>query len=123
MRRRDYQFAKVDEVVVGHAERKSHCSVWYRYDNVAFATAAERGIPVCNIPDYCIHEVADHTLAFILAATEMFEPTIIDCNKLANGVATMVALSSHCRNCRSGAYWSEVAADKGLKRIIASDGL
>ena len=29
--------------------------------------ARARGIPVCNIPDYCIDEVADHTLAMILA--------------------------------------------------------
>ena len=31
--------------------------------------ARARGIPVCNVPDYCINEVADHTLAFILATT------------------------------------------------------
>ncbi len=38
-------------------------------DNVDLAAARECGIPVCNIPDYCIDEVADQTLAFILAAT------------------------------------------------------
>jgi hypothetical protein len=38
-------------------------------DNVDLAAARSRGIPVCNIPDYCIDEVADHTLAFILALT------------------------------------------------------
>ena len=31
--------------------------------------ARQRRIPVCNVPDFCIDEVADHTLAFILAAT------------------------------------------------------
>ena len=29
------------------------------------------GIPVSNIPDYCIDEVADQTLAFLLALAEM----------------------------------------------------
>lgn len=38
-------------------------------DNVDLAAAAERAIPVYNVPDYCIDEVADHTLALILALT------------------------------------------------------
>lgn len=38
-------------------------------DNVDIEAAAAKNIPVCNVPDYCINEVADHTLAFILAAT------------------------------------------------------
>ena len=38
-------------------------------DNVDLAAARAKGIPVCNVPDYCIDEVADHTLAFILATT------------------------------------------------------
>ena len=38
-------------------------------DNVDLEAARARGIPVSNIPDYCIDEVADHTLAFILGLT------------------------------------------------------
>ena len=38
-------------------------------DNVDLEAAAKRGIPVCNIPDYCINEVADQTLALTLALT------------------------------------------------------
>lgn len=38
-------------------------------DNVDLAAAREREIPVCNVPDYCIDEVADQTLAFVLALT------------------------------------------------------
>lgn len=36
-------------------------------DNIAVATATELSIPVTNVPDYCVGEVADHTLALILA--------------------------------------------------------
>jgi D-3-phosphoglycerate dehydrogenase len=38
-------------------------------DNVDLDAARQHGIPVANIPDYCIDEVADHTLSFILAMT------------------------------------------------------
>jgi D-3-phosphoglycerate dehydrogenase len=37
-------------------------------DNIAIPTASARGIPVTNVPDYCVREVADHTLALLLAA-------------------------------------------------------
>jgi D-3-phosphoglycerate dehydrogenase len=37
-------------------------------DNIALETASARGIPVTNVPDYCVSEVADHTLALLLAA-------------------------------------------------------
>jgi D-3-phosphoglycerate dehydrogenase len=39
------------------------------FDRVDVAAAEALGIPVCNVPDYCTDEVADHTLAFILALT------------------------------------------------------
>ena len=38
-------------------------------DNVDLDAARGRGIPVCNVPAYCIDEVADHTLALLLDAT------------------------------------------------------
>lgn len=36
-------------------------------DNVALDAAAERGVTVVHVPDYCLDEVASHTLSLILA--------------------------------------------------------
>jgi len=36
-------------------------------DSIDVARATERGIPVTNVPDYCLIEVAEHALALILA--------------------------------------------------------
>jgi D-3-phosphoglycerate dehydrogenase / 2-oxoglutarate reductase len=41
------------------------CSVGYDHIDVAIAT--QRGVWVCNVPDYCIAEMADSTLALLLA--------------------------------------------------------
>ena len=69
------QFAPVNADVV-NAMRRARAIVRYGIgvDNVDLAAARSRGIPVCNIPDYCIDEVADHTLAFILALTRQVAP-------------------------------------------------
>ncbi len=37
------------------------------FDNVDLAAAAAAGIPVCNVPDYGVDEVADHALGLALA--------------------------------------------------------
>lgn len=47
------------------------CRVVARYgigvDNVAVEAAADRGIPVTNVPDYCHEEVATHALSLMLS--------------------------------------------------------
>jgi D-3-phosphoglycerate dehydrogenase len=64
------QFAPVNAEVIGAMQK---CRLIVRYgigvDNVDLAAAAARRIPVCNVPDFCTDEVADHTLAFILEMT------------------------------------------------------
>jgi D-3-phosphoglycerate dehydrogenase len=41
------------------------CSVGY--DHIDVEAARKRGIAVCNVPDYCVEEMADSTLALLLA--------------------------------------------------------
>lgn len=69
------QFSPINAAVIGAMQQ---CRVIVRYgigvDNVDLKAAAAKNIPVCNIPDYCIDEVADHTLALILAATRQIVP-------------------------------------------------
>ncbi len=51
-------------------EQLRRCRVIVRYgvgyDNVDVIAANEKGIIVCNVPDYCTHDVATHTLALLL---------------------------------------------------------
>jgi D-3-phosphoglycerate dehydrogenase len=51
--------------------RMDDCRVIARYgigvDNVAIEAAADRGIPVTNVPDYCQEEVATHATALALS--------------------------------------------------------
>ena len=42
------------------------------YDAVDFRRAAERGIPVCNVPDYGVDEVADHAIGMMIACSRGF---------------------------------------------------
>ncbi|HEX8378633.1 MAG TPA: C-terminal binding protein [Pedobacter sp.] len=62
------QWAPVTRKVI---EQLKNCRVIVRYgigvDNVDLQAAKERGIKVCNVPDYCIEEVADHTISLALS--------------------------------------------------------
>ncbi len=57
-------------------------------DNVDLEAARAKGIPVCNVPDYCIDEVADHTLAFILATNRQVLPNCLQIRGGKWGLAT-----------------------------------
>lgn len=62
------QYAPLTARVMDHLPR---CRSITRYgigvDNVDVRAATERGIWVTNVPGFCAHEVAEHTLAFVLA--------------------------------------------------------
>lgn len=77
------QFAPVNADVIA-SMRKARVIVRYGIgvDNVDLAAARAKGIAVCNVPDYCIDEVADHTLAFILATTRQ---VVTNSNTLKGG--------------------------------------
>ena len=64
------QYGALSAEVIPTLER---CRVISRYgigvDNIDLVATRKAGIPVCNVPDYCIDEVADHALALILALT------------------------------------------------------
>ena len=62
------QWAPVNAAVIAGLTR---CRVIVRYgigvDNVDLAAAKARGIPVCNVPDYGVNEVAEHAVSLALA--------------------------------------------------------
>lgn len=63
-------FAQISAAVVESAA-SGGCRVIARYgigyDNVDVEAATRAGIVVTNVPDYCSEEVADHTIALLLA--------------------------------------------------------
>lgn len=70
------QWAAITREVVAALER---CKVIVRYgigvDSVDLQAAGEKRIPVCNVPDYCIDEVADHSLGLALALARQIPQT------------------------------------------------
>jgi D-3-phosphoglycerate dehydrogenase / 2-oxoglutarate reductase len=62
------QWAPISERVLATLR---DCKVVVRYgigvDNIDLAAAKRLGVPAANVPDYCIDEVADHTLALGLS--------------------------------------------------------
>jgi len=72
-------FAPVTERVVD-AAAAAGCGVIARYgigyDNVDVAAATRHGMVVTNVPDYCLDEVADHTMTLLLAAARGLVPAV-----------------------------------------------
>jgi len=69
--------AAISEPVIASAARGG-CRAIVRYgigyDNVDLEAAERHGLPVANVPDYCVDEVADHTIALLLThARRMIE--------------------------------------------------
>ncbi len=86
------QFAPVNaEVISAMSRAKAIVRYGIGVDNVDLGAARDRGIPVCNVPDYCIDEVADHTLAFLLAVTRQVVPNALHVRSGSWGLATPLA--------------------------------
>jgi D-3-phosphoglycerate dehydrogenase len=70
------QWAPITERVLGSLQKcKAVVRYGIGYDNVDSAAAKRLGIPVANIPDYCIDEVADHTLALAISLGRQLNST------------------------------------------------
>ena len=61
------QFTQITRQVI---ESLRKCRVISRYgigvDMIDLEAATEHGIPVCNVPDFCMDEVSTHTIGFLL---------------------------------------------------------
>ena len=97
------QFAPLTaEVVQAMSQTKAIVRYGIGYDNVDCAAARACGIPVCNIPDYCVDEVADHTLAFILALTRQVLPNALHLREGHWGLATPLERMSSLKHLTVG---------------------
>src|SRR6056297_3064981 len=69
------QFAPITSKVIDNLER---CRVIVRYavgvDNIDVKAAEEKGIYVCNVPDYGAEEVSNHALTLILMSARKIVP-------------------------------------------------
>lgn len=87
----DEVWANTDAVLAWHdleftpevLDKLVNCKVIVRvgvgFDNVHLDEAATRGISVCTVPDYGVHDVADHTMGLLLSLARGLSP----CNDLA----------------------------------------
>jgi D-3-phosphoglycerate dehydrogenase len=85
------QFARINADVIG-AMRRARVIVRYGVgvDNIDLDAARARDIPVCNVPDYCMDEVADHTLALMLALTRQVTASNSHVHNGSWGLATPI---------------------------------
>lgn len=114
------QFAPVNaEVVKAMTKAKAIVRYGIGYDNVDGAAARERGIPVCNIPDYCIDEVADHTLAFILAMSRQVVANALDIRAGKWGLATPLTAMSSLKHLTIGIVGFGRIGREVVKRLLA----
>ena len=70
------QFVPITAKVINQLKR---CKIILRYgigvDNVDLEAASALGIVVCNVPDYCTNEVADHAAAMALSLARQLPQT------------------------------------------------
>src|SRR6202030_2324181 len=68
----DALLATYAKITADMIRQMTRCRIISRFgigvDNVDIPAATERGIVVTKVPDYCIDEVSDHTMALLLSA-------------------------------------------------------
>jgi D-3-phosphoglycerate dehydrogenase len=74
---------------------------------------------VCNIPDYCIDEVADHTLAFILAMSRQVVANALDIRAGKWGLATPLTAMSSLKHLTIGIVGFGRIGREVVKRLLA----
>jgi len=93
------QYAPITNRVI---ENMKKCKVISRYgigiDTISIDSASKKGIFVCNVSDYCLDEVADHTLSLILALGRKIVPLV---NSVREGRWDAVEVSRPVFNFRS----------------------
>ena len=88
---------QADAVLVTYAKitadmirQMSRCRIIARFgigvDNVDIAAATDAGIVVTRVPDYCVDEVSDHTMALLLALVRKipFANSLVTCRPVGN---------------------------------------
>lgn len=114
------QFARVNAHVIAAMIR---ARVIVRYgigvDNVDLEAARGRKIPVCNIPDYCVDEVADHTLAFILATARQVVSHTVHLRAGKWGLATPLNDMKTLRDLKVGVVGFGRIGQEVVKRLAA----
>lgn len=88
------QYARMTRRVI---EQLEHCKIIIKYgigvDNIDQEAATERGIYVCNVPDYGVEEVANHTLTFLLCLAKGMAAQSREFSKGGWGYSTVKPLS------------------------------
>lgn len=114
------QFASINAEVIAAMER---AKVIVRYgvgvDNVDLEAARQRGLPVCNIPDYCVEEVADQTLAFMLAITRQVVPNTLHLRAGQWGLAAPVTAMQALKHLTVGIVGFGRIGREVVQRLLA----
>jgi D-3-phosphoglycerate dehydrogenase len=113
------QFAAITaEVIQAMAKARGIVRYGIGYDNVDGSAAYARGIPLCNVPDYCVDEVADQTLAFILALTRQVVPNALLVRGGSWGLATPVGGMSALKQLTVGIVGFGRIGREVVKRLV-----
>lgn len=118
------QFSPVTAPVIG-AMKKVRVIVRYGIgvDNVDLEAARRQGIPVCNVPDYCLNEVADHTLSFILALSRQVMPNCLGLRGGKWGLATPLGDMKALRDLTIGVVGFGRIGREVVRRLLAFRGV